>query len=93
MKSFGCVCVVIIAATVAGGCATPAPGAAQVTITGNPTDVAGCTPVGNIGTETMNDWDPVVARNRTVGFNGNVILNTGRGGIAYRCDRKAVSSK
>jgi hypothetical protein len=82
--------VLLIGAATISGCATPAPGAKEVKITGNPNDVAACTPVGNIDTGTMNNWDRVVAQNKAVGYNGNVILDTGVGGIAYRCGKTST---
>jgi hypothetical protein len=83
------VCMVITASTVTDGCVTPAPGAEQMKITRDSGDVAACTAIGNIATDTMNDLDPVVAANRAVGLNADVVLNTGNGGVAYRCDKKA----
>ena len=83
------VCIVITAGAVTDGCVTPAPGAEQIRITRNPPDVAACTAIGNIAADTMNDLDPVVAANRAVGLNADVVLNTGNGGVAYRCDKKA----
>jgi hypothetical protein len=83
------VCIVITAETVTDGCVTPAPGAGQVRVTRTPADVAACTAIGNIAADTMNDLDPVVAANRAVGLNADVVLNTGSGGVAYRCDKKA----
>ena len=83
------VCLVIAAGAVIEGCVTPAPGAGQVKITRSPADVAGCTAIGSIAADAMNDLDPVVAANRAVGLNADVVLNTGNGGVAYRCDKKA----
>ena len=80
----------LLVAMVMAGCVTPAPGAALVRITRTPADVSACTPVGNISPEAMNNLDPVVAQNMAVGFNANTILNTGGGGIAYRCDKTAA---
>jgi hypothetical protein len=91
MVNFAQVFALTIAGAMVSGCITPAPGAPQVTITHNPADVSACTPVGNIDAEAMNNLDPVVAQNKAVGLNANAILNTGAGGVAYRCDRKAVS--
>jgi hypothetical protein len=86
-------CALSIAATVVSGCVTPAPGADQVTITGKPADVSGCTAVGNIGVTTMRSLDTTVAKNQAVGLNANVILNTGAGGVAYHCDKKPGSTQ
>jgi hypothetical protein len=83
------VCIVIAAEAVTDGCVTSAPGAGQVNITRNPADVAACTVIGNIAADAMNDLDPVVAANRAVGLNADVVLNTGNGGVAYRCDKRA----
>ena len=83
------VSIAIIAGAALGGCATPAPGAGQVKITRNPADVSACTAIGSIAADAMNDLDPVVAANRAVGLNADVVLNTGDGGVAYRCDRRA----
>lgn len=74
-----------VVAVITTGCVTPAPGAARVRITRNARDVASCTAVGNIDAKSMNNLDPVVAENKAVGWGANVILNTGAGGIAYRC--------
>lgn len=68
------------------GCVTAAPGADQVKITRSPADVAACKPVGNIGAGSMDNLDPHVAQNKAVGLGANVVLNTGQGGVAYRCD-------
>ena len=83
------VCIVITAEAVTDGCVTPAPGAEQIKITRHPGDVAGCTAIGNIAADSMNDLDPVVAANRAIGLNADVVLNTGNGSVAYRCDEKA----
>ena len=84
--------IIVIAVLTTGlfcGCATtvPAPGATDVKVTKNPADVADCTAVGNISNEMMRNYDPLMAKNRAVGLNGNVILDTGTGGIAYRCHK------
>ena len=86
-------CALTVATTLAGGCVTPAPGAAQVTITRNPADVSACTPVGNIGRDAMGAADPNIARNQAVGLNANVILNTGGGGVAYHCEKPASAQQ
>jgi hypothetical protein len=83
------VCKVIAAEAVTDGCVTPAPGAEQMKITRDPPDVAAYTAIGNIAADAMNDLDPVVAANRAVGLNADVVVNTGNGGVAYRCDKKA----
>jgi hypothetical protein len=42
----------------------------------------------------MNVLDPVVAQNKTVGLNANVIFNTGEGGVAYHWgDKKTLSGQ
>jgi len=83
------VSIAIAAGAVTEGCVPPAPGAGQVKITRNPADVSACTAIGSIAADAMNDLDPVVAANRAVGLNADVVLNTGDGGVAYRCDRRA----
>jgi hypothetical protein len=82
--------IVVVAGCVVSGCQTivAAPGATSVKITRNPADVAGCTPVGNIDNVTMLNPDPL-PQNKAVGLGGNVILNTGSGGIAYHCQTSA----
>jgi hypothetical protein len=79
----------LLAAT--AGCVTtvPAPGATDVKFTSNPNDVANCTAVGNIGIELMHGGVPLMAQNRAVGLGGNVIFDSGTGGIAYRCPAKS----
>ncbi|HET9329134.1 MAG TPA: hypothetical protein VFO23_01275 [Steroidobacteraceae bacterium] len=76
---------------------TPAPGADQVKITNNASDVAACTPAGNIRVPRNSDGLVDIAnaqtqfRNETVGLGGNVALVTEgalgvpAAGIAYRC--------
>ena len=83
------VCIVITASAVTDGCVTSAPGAEQMKITRDSGDAAACTAIGNIAADTMNDLDPVVAANRAAGLNADVVLNTGNGGVAYRCDKEA----
>lgn len=83
------VSIAIAAGAVSEGCVTPAPGAGEVKITRNPADVSACTAIGSIAADAMNDLDPVVAANRAVALNADVVLNTGDGGVAYRCDKKA----
>jgi len=78
----------MMAGVMVAGCVTPAPGAAQVQITRKPSDVSNCAAVGNIGAEAMNNLDPIIAQNQAIGLNANVILNTGAGGVAYRCDER-----
>jgi hypothetical protein len=78
----------LASAAALGGCITPVPGAAQVRITTQAAEVAGCTPVGNVRVpqdEVQSEQD---ARNQTVGLGGNVLLNTNvltMNGVAYRC--------
>ena len=93
MELLARVCAFTIAGAMVSGCVTPAPGAKEVTITRKPADVSACTPVGNIGVDDMNNLDPVVAQNKAVGLNANVILDTGAGGVAYHCDKKGGSGQ
>lgn len=77
------------------GCVTvvSAPGADQVRLTENPTEVAGCTPVGNIQPLPNQPASSarILFRNRVIGFGGNTGLITRYifaepiEGIAYRC--------
>jgi hypothetical protein len=78
---------VVGAAVIAGGCTTTtlAPGAAEVRIVHEASDVSGCTAVGNVlpvGTDL---------RNVTVGLGGNTLFVTAEklggieSGVAYRC--------
>jgi hypothetical protein len=91
MRRIRAALVIVFTACVSVGCVTTtlAPGAKDVKFTLNPADVAGCTPVGNISNETMHG-DLAVAQNIAVGLNGNMILSTGTGGIAYRCSGAAA---
>jgi hypothetical protein len=86
----------------AAGCVTvvSAPGAAQVHVTHNAADVAGCTPLGNIQLSQADQGDSadVVFRNRVVGFGGNTGLVTKSDiagdlleGIAYRCPAQGTA--
>jgi hypothetical protein len=86
MNKFAFAAILIMTVAALSGCVTAAPGAAQVRITRNPADVANCRAVGNIGADEMSNLDPVVAQNKAVGLNANVVLNTGAGGIAYHCE-------
>jgi hypothetical protein len=88
LKHLTRVCAFVLVVTILVGCVTPAPGATHVRITSHPSDVSGCTAVGNISADAMNNLDPVVAQNQAVGLGGNAVLNTGAGGVAYRCDVK-----
>jgi hypothetical protein len=78
-------------------CVTAAPGADKVRITKNPSDVSGCTAVGNVDTVGAPQGPSQIAdsatelRNKTVGLGGNVIFVTSatlgvpEQGVAYRC--------
>jgi hypothetical protein len=79
------ICAVLIS-SVLSGCGAAAPGADHVKVTRNPSDVAACTAVGNIDSETMNNLDSHVAQNKAVGLGANVVLHTGDGGVAYHCN-------
>ncbi len=86
-------------ALLTSGCVmtTPAPGADQMKITHNASDVAACTPAGNIRVPRDSDGvvdianAPTQFRNEAVGLGGNVALVTEAAlgvptaGIAYRC--------
>ncbi len=72
-----------------------APGAEQVKVTNNASDVASCKPVGNVvGTTGQFDWAPEL-QNQAFGLGGNVVFVTGspvnsnggmhREGVAYHC--------
>ena len=86
-------CIIMMLGALSAGCVTPAPGADDVTITNNPADVSACTAVGKIDAEALISLDRHVAQNEAVGYSANVILNTGRGGVAYRCGKAAVPSE
>jgi hypothetical protein len=92
MKFLAHVSLILILAALSTGCVvqsamTLVPGAAQVKITTNLADIAGCTPVGNIPTADINIPDQRVAQNDAVGLNANVVFSTGYGGVAYRCGK------
>jgi hypothetical protein len=58
-------------------------------MTRNPNDVSACAAVGNINAQAMRS--PLMAQNQAVGLNANFVLNTGAGGVAYRCEKgKAI---
>jgi hypothetical protein len=83
---------VLILAALSTGCViqsamTLVPGAAQVKITTNLADIAGCTAVGYIPTRDINIPDQRVAQNEAVPLNADVVFNTGYGGVAYRCHK------
>jgi len=89
---------IVLLSLVASACvATLAPGAAQVKMTRNPDDVAGCTAAGNIARASGGD-----PRNQAVGLGANVVFDTTSAvdaalgnwtsGIAYRCGSSATSS-
>jgi hypothetical protein len=69
---------------------TPVPGSDKVHVTTNPSDVAGCTAVGNIKVPDMTADMDIQFRNQAVGFGGNAALVTVTHlgpveGVAYRC--------
>ncbi len=90
---------IVLLSLLASGCvlAPQAPGAAQVKMTRNPDDVAGCTAAGNIALASGGD-----PRNQAVGLGANVVFDTTSAvdaalgnwtsGIAYRCGASATSS-
>ena len=86
MKKIALAAIVTMLAAALTACVTAAPGADQVKITRNASEVAACKAVGNISPESMNNLDPIVAQNNAVGLGANVVLNTGSGGVAYRCN-------
>jgi hypothetical protein len=57
-----------------------------VRISSDPADVSGCAAVGNISPDAINNIDHRAAQNQAVGLNADVVLNTGYGGVAYRCN-------
>jgi hypothetical protein len=81
---------VVGAAAITGGCVTTtlAPGAAQVRIVHEASDVTGCTAVGNVVPDRQVQND---VRNVTVGLGGNTLFVTAEtlggfaSGVAYRC--------
>jgi len=83
-------CIGIMIAALSAVCVTAVPGAEKVKITRNTADVSGCTPVGNIKAEAMNNLDPLIAQNQAIGLNAHVVFNTGAGGVAYRCSKTAA---
>lgn len=92
---FGCaqrVALTALSEILVSGCQTvAAPGAPGVVITKDLAQVQNCTPVGNIAEITMSSASAIgggggiAAKNAAVGLDGTVILDTGSGGIAYRC--------
>jgi hypothetical protein len=66
---------------------TLVPGAAEVRITTNVSDITGCPAVGYIPFADMNNLDGRVRQNEAVALNGNIVYDTGYGGVAYRCSK------
>jgi len=75
------------------GCVTPVAGSDDVKITNNPADVSACVAVGKVDEQALISYDRHIALNEAAAVSANVILNTGRGGIAYRCGKAAVPSQ
>ncbi|MGO9930873.1 MAG: hypothetical protein ACLPV8_03545 [Steroidobacteraceae bacterium] len=88
MKFAAITILVAILAAIASGCIVPLlPGAAQVKLTTNPADVAGCTDVGNvagIGGDLSNIYVHQM-QNQAVSMDADTVFRSGNGGIAYRC--------
>ena len=83
-----------------------APGAERVVITRNPSDVASCTPVGNIDARIqtrLDQFDPTEStkkevQNQAVGLGGDVVLDTTATfgptmGVIYRCHSGSTDKK
>jgi hypothetical protein len=85
----------VIFGTMLTGCVVLAPGADQVKVTTNPSDVAKCTAAGNVKTRAEGgEWPGDISnslKNEAVGLNATTIFLTGLGeGIAYRCEQSSV---
>jgi hypothetical protein len=93
MKQVATGSIIMMLGALSAGCVTPVAGADEVTITINPADVSACSAVGRIDDTAMINPDRNIAKNQAAGLSANVILNTGRGGIAYRCGKAAVPSQ
>jgi hypothetical protein len=86
--------ILLLPGLLVSGCVTPlAPGAAQVKITRNAADVAGCAAVGNL--DSIKTSDDV--RNQAIGLGGNVVFDTRPSavfglmtGVVYRCASAAT---
>jgi len=93
MKPIRCRPLIAALCALAAGCASVklAPGADEVRLTRNGADVAGCSPIGSVGTSQPMITDPDAQRqmqNETLALGGNIVLLTsafGRSGTAYRC--------
>jgi hypothetical protein len=99
--------VAVLGALVLAACTTVplAPGAEQVKITNNPSDVVGCTAVGNLDhlepPSAGSDNNDHSARNQAIGLGGNTIFDTSprapiklgiTTGVVYRCGGPAASA-
>ena len=101
MKPIRCRLLIAVTCALAAGCANVklAPGADQVKLTRNSAEVAGCTPIGNVGTSQPMITDPDAQRqmqNETLALGGNIVLLTsafGRAGTAYRCGGAAPTAQ
>jgi len=93
MKILSSGTVVMVAALISSGCATPlAPGAAGVRILRDSSAVNGCVEVGKLApSATTPGYAEADARNLTVGYGGNTLLVTDQIigslviGVAYWC--------
>lgn len=93
MKPIRCRPLIAALCALAAGCANVklAPGAGEVKLTRSAADVAGCSPIGNVGTSQPMITDPDAQRqmqNETLALGGNFVLLTSafdRSGTAYRC--------
>jgi hypothetical protein len=87
--NFGVRTALLTAMTVmsAGCIVTLLPGAAQVKVTTDAADIAGCTDVGNvagIGGDIGNIYRRQM-QNQAVAMDADTVFRSGNGGIAYRC--------
>ena len=85
--------IILVAAVAAmsASCIVPLlPGAAEVKFTTNPTDVSGCTEVGNVS-GIGGDIGKIYLhqmQNQAVAMDADTVFRSGNGGIAYRCARR-----
>ena len=77
--------------TLATGCATPAPGAADVRLTKNPADVVGCRLLGDIDVPDSDVGSDSLFRNKVVGMGGNTGLVTATTGLMPPTPSKGVA--
>ena len=99
MRCSQAVLIAVACVTLGTGCATPAPGAADVRLTKNPADVVGCRLLGNIRVDDSDVGSDSLFRKQVMGLGGNTGLVTATTGllpptpsegVAYLCPQMGL---